>query len=81
MFHSATLISGDRLAVYGGRAAPGQPFDNFYVLDLNTMTWRKPEVKGSLPAGRFRHTASKMVDASGKEKIVVFGGKVGSYYI
>jgi hypothetical protein len=79
MFHSATLVSDDRMIVYGGRAGPRQPFDSTYVLDLTTMTWRKPEVKGAVPAARFRHTATKMFDIDGKEKLVVFGGKVGSF--
>ena len=66
--HSANLVLGSKMVVFGG--SDGKNFFNdVNVLHLDTMSWTKPEVKGSPPLPRYYH-ASVVI----KNTIMIQGG-------
>ncbi|KAK4479225.1 hypothetical protein RD792_014736 [Penstemon davidsonii] len=77
--HSANLIIGRRLLVYGGEDMYRNRKDDFWVLDIprnldaNRLMWRRVESKGEKPNGRSFHGAC--VDNSGRF-LYVYGGMV-----
>ncbi|KAM5561012.1 hypothetical protein ABKV19_021900 [Rosa sericea] len=72
--HSATLVDDEELVVFGG-SGEGQSLNDLHVLDLKTMRWTSPEVKGDIPVPRDSHSAI----AIGK-KMLVYGGDRGDRY-
>lgn len=40
--HTATLISGSRLIVYGGESDTCETLGNLFVFDLFSQNWREP---------------------------------------
>lgn len=72
--HSATLVDDEELVVFGG-SGEGECLNDLHVLDLKTMRWTSPEVKGDIPVPRDSHSAT----ATGK-KLLVYGGDRGDRY-
>ncbi|CAN6581833.1 unnamed protein product [Malus baccata var. baccata] len=74
--HTATLVGDDKLVIFGGSGeGKGNYLNDLHVLDLNTMRWTSPEVKGDVPAPRDSHSTIAM----GK-KLLVYGGDRGDRY-
>ncbi|KAM3205424.1 rab9 effector protein with kelch motifs isoform X2 [Capsicum annuum] len=47
--HTATLVGGDKLVVFGGSGkGEANYLNDLHVLDLKTMRWSSPEVRGEL---------------------------------
>ncbi|KAL8248955.1 hypothetical protein R6Q59_005823 [Mikania micrantha] len=74
--HTATMIGHDRLVIFGGSGEGDANYLNdLHILDLNTMTWSSPEVKGDIPMPRDSHIA-----VSVDNKIFIYGGDCGDRY-
>ncbi|XP_038170868.1 host cell factor 2 isoform X2 [Arvicola amphibius] len=58
-----------KMYVFGGMC--GARLDDLWQLDLDTMSWSKPETKGTVPLPRSLHTASVIGN-----KMYIFGGWV-----
>ncbi|XP_059644754.1 F-box/kelch-repeat protein At1g51550 [Cornus florida] len=76
--HSATLILGGRLLIYGGEDTYRHRKNDFWVLDINskgllTNMWRRLKSKGYRPNCRSFHRAC--ADNSGRY-LYVFGGMI-----
>nr|XP_021496621.1 host cell factor 2 isoform X4 [Meriones unguiculatus] len=56
-----------KMYVFGGMC--GARLDDLWQLDLETMSWSKPETKGTVPLPRSLHTASVIGN-----KMYIFGG-------
>lgn len=70
MCHTVTgLDNGDCLLV-GGRASPASALEDCWLRQENL--WRPTH---SLPAGRFRHSATKVTVNSGIQLVLIYGGK------
>jgi len=57
--HSVVGI-GDTMLLFGGACCEGGPYtfyNDLYLLDLPTLTWKEIEIKGDKPAPRAQHTA------------------------
>lgn len=71
--HTATLVN-NTLVVFGGGGGDGTHiFNDIYTLDLTTMLWNKPNVKGTPPTQRWGHTSSYA-----NPYIYIFGGYDGT---
>lgn len=74
--HTVTVVGGDRLVIFGGSGEGESNYLNdVHVLDVNTMTWMPPEVKGDIPAPRDSHGAVALGN-----KLFIFGGDCGDRY-
>ncbi|KAG2597107.1 hypothetical protein PVAP13_5KG190300 [Panicum virgatum] len=75
--HTVTVVGGDRLVVFGGSGEGESNYlSDVHVLDVPTMTWSTPEVKGDYaPAPRDSHGA---VAVGGR--LFVYGGDCGDRY-
>ncbi|XP_050384358.1 uncharacterized protein LOC126800971 [Argentina anserina] len=73
--HSATLVDDEELVVFGG-SGEGECMNDLHVLNLKTMRWTSPEVKGDIPVPRDSHSAIAM----GKKMLVYGGDRGDSYY-
>ncbi|XP_009373292.2 acyl-CoA-binding domain-containing protein 4 [Pyrus x bretschneideri] len=74
--HTATLVGDEKLVIFGGSGeGKGNYLNDLHVLDLNTMRWTSPEVKGDSPVPRDSHSTIVM----GK-KLLVYGGDRGDRY-
>lgn len=75
--HTVTVVGGDRLVIFGGSGeGEGNYLSDVHVLDVPTMTWSTPEVKGDCtPAPRDSHGA---VAVGGR--LFVYGGDCGDRY-
>lgn len=76
--HTVTACGGgDRLVVFGGSGeGEGNYLNDVHVLDVATMTWSSPEVKGDVvPAPRDSHGAVAV-----GSRLVVYGGDCGDRY-
>ncbi|OVA14594.1 Kelch repeat type 1 [Macleaya cordata] len=77
--HSAALI-GKRLFIFGGCGkSPDHSaevyYNDLYILDTETLVWRRAVTSGTPPSARDSHTCS-----SWKHKIIVIGGEDASDY-
>ncbi|KAL5439921.1 hypothetical protein PMIN06_009803 [Paraphaeosphaeria minitans] len=72
MGHTACLWQGDKLLVFGGENEHRQHLADVIVFDLKTAHWTQPELHGSTPRGRARHSAV-IYD----EKLYISGGQTG----
>lgn len=70
--HTATLVN-NLLYVIGGGGDNSAVFNDVYTLDLSTMKWNKPLIKGSPPNQRWGHTSLNI-----GPYIYIFGGYDGS---
>ncbi|EEF49970.1 kelch repeat protein, putative [Ricinus communis] len=74
--HTATLIGDDRILIFGGSGeGEANYLNDLHVLDLKTMRWSSPEVKGDIPVPRDSHGAV----AIGND-LFVYGGDRGDRY-
>ncbi|CAL0316551.1 unnamed protein product [Lupinus luteus] len=74
--HTATLVGDERLVIFGGSGEGDANYLNdLYILDLRTMRWSFPEVKGDLPVPRDSHIALAI-----RNKLFVYGGDCGDKY-
>ncbi|KAJ9180343.1 hypothetical protein P3X46_008601 [Hevea brasiliensis] len=74
--HTATLIGDDRIIIFGGSGeGEANYLNDLHVLDLKTMKWSSPEVKGDIPVPRDSHGAVTI----GNE-LFVYGGDRGDRY-
>ncbi|XP_057428102.1 serine/threonine-protein phosphatase BSL1 homolog isoform X2 [Lotus japonicus] len=74
--HTATLVGDERLVIFGGSGeGEANYLNDLHVLDLGTMRWSSPEVKGDFPVPRDSHIALAIGD-----KVVVYGGDSGDMY-
>lgn len=67
--HSGSLI-GSKVYIFGGETPNRSPLDELWVLDLESMTWSKPDVAGQAPVARSSHSAVTYQD----RYVVIFGG-------
>ncbi|CAG8491962.1 3648_t:CDS:1 [Diversispora eburnea] len=67
--HSASLWNQDKLIIFGGTDEEDQYCDDLIILDLNSMTWERPEISGFRPKGRAKHSATIYQD-----KLYIVGG-------
>ncbi|XP_017630268.1 acyl-CoA-binding domain-containing protein 4-like [Gossypium arboreum] len=75
--HTATLIGEDKIVIFGGSGEGGANYLNdLHVLDLRTMRWTSPQVRGHIPAPRDSHSAIAIGN-----KLVVHGGDCGDRYL
>lgn len=70
--HSATLVDGKRIFIFGGGAA-SEYYDTLWILDTHLRRWSQVVVEGPRPSRRRAHTAVLF-----KGRIIVFGGGDGS---
>ncbi|XP_068660021.1 acyl-CoA-binding domain-containing protein 4-like isoform X2 [Aristolochia californica] len=74
--HTATVLGDSKLVIFGGSGeGEGNYLNDVHILNLNTMAWSSPEVKGNLPAPRDSHTAVTV-----ENKLIVYGGDCGDRY-
>ncbi|XP_019441203.1 PREDICTED: rab9 effector protein with kelch motifs-like [Lupinus angustifolius] len=74
--HTATLVGDERLVIFGGSGEGDANYLNdLYILDLRTMRWSFPEVKGDLPVPRDSHITVVIGN-----KLFVYGGDCGDKY-
>ncbi|GLT38530.1 hypothetical protein SLA2020_127740 [Shorea laevis] len=74
--HTATLIGDDKLLIFGGSGeGEANYLNDLHVLDLKTMQWTSPQVKGNIPVPRDSHSAVAI-----DNKVFVYGGDSGDRY-
>lgn len=74
--HTATLVGKDKLVIFGGSGeGEANYLNDLHVLDLNTMNWTSPVVKGDIPVPRDSHSAVPI-----SNKLFVYGGDCGDRY-
>ncbi|GAX78252.1 hypothetical protein CEUSTIGMA_g5694.t1 [Chlamydomonas eustigma] len=67
--HTASLI-GKRLYVFGGEDPHRRPLSDLWSLDLESITWTKPETTGPVPSARSAHAATSYLN----RYLLLFGG-------
>lgn len=75
--HSATLVGNEKLVIFGGSGeGEANYLNDVHILDLKTMTWTSPVVKGDhIPVPRDSHSAVAIGN-----KLFVYGGDCGDRY-
>lgn len=74
--HTATLIGDGKLVIFGGSGEGDTNYLNdLHVLDLKTMRWSYPEIKGNSPVPRDSHSAVAV-----GTRVFVYGGDCGDRY-
>ncbi|XP_031266479.1 rab9 effector protein with kelch motifs-like isoform X1 [Pistacia vera] len=74
--HTATLFCDDKMAIFGGSGeGEANYLNDFHVLDLKTMIWTSPAVKGDIPVPRDSHSCNVIAN-----KLFVYGGDCGDRY-
>ncbi|XP_020213093.1 acyl-CoA-binding domain-containing protein 4 isoform X1 [Cajanus cajan] len=74
--HTATLVGDERIVIFGGSGEGHANYLNdLHILDLRTMSWTSPELKGDLPVPRDSHSTLAIGD-----KLIVYGGDSGDQY-
>ncbi|KAK7356157.1 hypothetical protein VNO80_15423 [Phaseolus coccineus] len=74
--HTATLVGDERLVIFGGSGEGDANYLNdLHVLDLRTMRWTSPPVKGDLPVPRDSHSTLAIGN-----RLFVYGGDCGDQY-
>ncbi|XP_078159009.1 uncharacterized protein LOC144554569 [Carex rostrata] len=74
--HTATVVGEGKIVIFGGSGdGDGNYLNDVHVLDVKTMTWSSPEVKGEVPAPRDSHVAVAIGN-----KMFIFGGDCGDRY-
>ncbi|KAH7542952.1 hypothetical protein FEM48_Zijuj02G0130000 [Ziziphus jujuba var. spinosa] len=74
--HTATLVGDEKLVVFGGSGeGEANYLNDLHILDLKTMRWSSPEVKGDIPVPRDSHSAVAIGN-----KLFVYGGDCGDRY-
>ncbi|XP_059438300.1 uncharacterized protein LOC132171093 [Corylus avellana] len=74
--HTATIVGDDKIVIFGGSGeGEANYLNDLHVLDLKTMRWTSPEVKGDIPVPRDSHSSVAIGD-----KLFVYGGDRGDRY-
>lgn len=74
--HTATLVGDEKLVIFGGSGeGEANYLNDLYVLDLKTMRWTSPEVRGSIPVPRDSHSAVAIGN-----RLFLYGGDSGDRY-
>ncbi|KAI4301699.1 hypothetical protein L6164_034950 [Bauhinia variegata] len=74
--HTATLVGNEKLVIFGGSGEGNANYLNdLHILDLRTMRWSSPEVKGDFPVPRDSHSTLAIGN-----KLFVYGGDSGDQY-
>ncbi|MED6134457.1 hypothetical protein PIB30_037254 [Stylosanthes scabra] len=74
--HTAALVGGNRLVIFGGSGEGRANYLNdLHILELGTMRWTCPELKGEFPVPRDSHSAIAIGN-----KLIVYGGDSGDQY-
>ncbi|OMP09375.1 Kelch-type beta propeller [Corchorus olitorius] len=74
--HTATLVGEDKVVIFGGSGeGVANYLNDLHVLDLRTMRWTSPQVRGHIPVPRDSHSAVAIGN-----KLVVYGGDCGDRY-
>eukprot|EP00051_Salpingoeca_urceolata_P008483 m.106387 g.106387 ORF g.106387 m.106387 type:complete len:548 (-) comp15773_c0_seq1:74-1717(-) len=74
--HSATLIDGNTLVIFGGWDSP-TCFNDTYLLDLSTFEFSKLQPTGQAPSPRSWHVACVLPKHLGEQRLLVYGGYDG----
>lgn len=72
MGHSASLWQGDKVLIFGGENEHRAYLSDVIIFDLKTACWRQPEIFGTPPRNRARHSATIFDD-----KLFIVGGLCG----
>ncbi|KAJ3691076.1 hypothetical protein LUZ61_020240 [Rhynchospora tenuis] len=68
--HTATVVGEGKVVIFGGSGEGDANYLNdVHVLDVKSMTWSCPEVKGEMPAPRDSHAAVAIGN-----KMFIYGG-------
>ncbi|KAL5135901.1 Rab9 effector protein with kelch motifs [Glycine soja] len=74
--HTATLVGDERIVIFGGSGEGHANYLNdLHILDLRTMSWTSPELKGDFPVPRDSHSTLAIGN-----KLIVYGGDSGDQY-
>ncbi|XP_016451042.1 uncharacterized protein LOC107775779 isoform X2 [Nicotiana tabacum] len=74
--HTATLVGGDKIVIFGGSGeGEGNYLNDLHVLDLKSMKWTSPEVRGEMPIPRDSHSAVAIGN-----RLYIYGGDCGDRY-
>ncbi|KAM7273241.1 hypothetical protein ACFE04_027905 [Oxalis oulophora] len=74
--HTATLVGDRKMVIFGGSGEGESNYLNdLHMLDLTTMTWSSPIVKGDIPVPRDSHSSVSI-----SNKLFVYGGDCGDRY-
>lgn len=74
--HTASAWNDEKLIVFGGSGeGEANYLNDLHVLDLKSMEWSSPRVKGDIPAPRDSHSSVAMGN-----RLFVFGGDSGDRY-
>eukprot|EP01121_Diplochlamys_sp_Union-15-3_P022534 TRINITY_DN9626_c0_g1_i1.p1 TRINITY_DN9626_c0_g1~~TRINITY_DN9626_c0_g1_i1.p1 ORF type:complete len:537 (+),score=87.91 TRINITY_DN9626_c0_g1_i1:197-1612(+) len=77
--HSTTLLSNNRLLVFGGHDGT-RMLNDVHILDTDTLTWSQPTIQvpsDIMPCPRAGHTAT-FVTYGNVKKLLLFGGGDGN---
>ncbi|KAB8338752.1 hypothetical protein FH972_021697 [Carpinus fangiana] len=72
MGHSASLWQGDKVLIFGGENEHRAYLADVIIFDLKTAHWTQPEIFGTPPRNRARHSATIYDD-----KLFIVGGLCG----
>ncbi|KAL5700845.1 hypothetical protein ACHQM5_026248 [Ranunculus cassubicifolius] len=74
--HTATVVVEEKLVIFGGSGeGEAHYLNDLHILDLKSMRWTSPEVRGNFPAPRDSH-----VTVAIGNKLLVYGGDCGDRY-
>ncbi|CAN4110948.1 unnamed protein product [Withania somnifera] len=74
--HTSTLVGGDKLVIFGGSGeGEANYLNDLHVLDIKTMRWSTPEVRGEMPVPRDSHSAVAIGN-----RLYIYGGDCGDRY-
>ncbi|KAH9755561.1 hypothetical protein KPL71_015825 [Citrus sinensis] len=74
--HTATLVGDDKMVIFGGSGeGEANYLNDLHVLDLKTMRWASPAVKGDIPVPRDSHSSNVIAN-----RLFVYGGDCGDQY-
>lgn len=74
--HTANVIGDEKMVIFGGSGeGEANYLNDLHILDLKTMEWSSPEVKGSIPAPRDSHSSVAVGN-----RLFIFGGDSGYRY-
>lgn len=68
--HSAVLVN-DKIVIFGGGGHGGTPLNDVHYLDLKTLTWIQPQIRGTPPFPRAGHTCCVV---TAELNVLIFGG-------
>lgn len=65
--HSTCLIGGSKLLVFGG-GDDSRVYNDLYVLDIETMSWSRPTMRGMLPVSYIDMNDEVYISTYSREK-------------